>query len=94
MQDHRRGKKGETNKIEAVTEAKVKVINREMEAALVTMKAETDRRVAEIKATADLSAAQIEADVKLYEAEKLAAGDLLEQSADPPIWSPSRRSKP
>lgn len=75
-------KRGETNKIEAETEAKVLVINQEKEAELLTMQADTDKQVAEIRAKAEVTVAEARADADLYAAEKIAEATLLEKQAE------------
>ncbi|MGJ8653239.1 MAG: SPFH domain-containing protein [Opitutaceae bacterium] len=74
-------KKGETNRIGAETEAKVRVIGQELISTQVTMKAETDKEIAQINADARLTAAKLTADVDLYKAELEAKGTLLEREA-------------
>lgn len=78
----REEKRGETNKIDAETEANVAVIKQEQESELVKMKAETERQIAEIHAQAQLEVSRIRADADLYAAEQIAKGDLLERTAD------------
>lgn len=74
-------KKGETNRIAAETEAKVRVIGQELVSKQVTMKAETDKEIAQINADARLTAAKLTADADLYKAELEAKGTLLEREA-------------
>ena len=74
-------KKGETNRIAAETDAKVRVIEQELKAQQLTMKAETDKLIAKINADARLSAAKLIADADLYKAELDAKGNLLEKEA-------------
>jgi regulator of protease activity HflC (stomatin/prohibitin superfamily) len=74
-------KKGETNRIGAETEAKVRVIEQELKAKQLTMKAETDKGIAQIHADARLTAAKLSADADLYKAELEAKGTLLEKEA-------------
>ena len=74
-------KKGETNRIAAETDAKVRVIEQELKAKQLTMKAETDKLIAKINADARLSAAKLIADADLYKAELDAKGSLLEKEA-------------
>jgi hypothetical protein len=74
-------KKGETNRIAAETDAKVRVIEQELKAKQLTMKAETDKLIAKINADARLSAAKLIANADLYKAELDAKGNLLEREA-------------
>lgn len=74
-------KKGETNRIGAETEAKVRVIEQELKAEQLTMRAETDKQIAQINADARLTAAKLKADADLYKAELEAKGTLLEKEA-------------
>ena len=74
-------KKGETNRIGAETQAKVRVIEQELKAKQLTMKAETDKQIAQIHADARLTAARLSADADLYKAELEAKGTLLEKEA-------------
>jgi regulator of protease activity HflC (stomatin/prohibitin superfamily) len=74
-------KKGQTNKIDAETGAKVQVINQELKADQLTIKADTDKTIAQINADARLTAARLAADVDLYKAELAAKGQLLEREA-------------
>lgn len=74
-------KKGETNRIGAETQAKVRVIEQELKAKQLTMKAETDKQIAQIHADARLTAAKLSADADLYKAELEAKGTLLEKEA-------------
>ncbi len=75
------GKKGETNRIGAETEAKVKIIAQELKADQLTIKAETDKTIAQINADARLTAARLTADADLYAAGLAAKGQLLEKEA-------------
>ena len=75
-------KKGLTNKINAETEAKVRVIEEEKKGQLLRMKAETDRQVAQIAADARLKVARLAADADLYAAQKTAKGSLMEREAE------------
>ena len=74
-------KKGETNRIAAETEAKVRVIEQELIAKKLTMKADTDKEIAQLNADARLTAAKLKADADLYKAEFEAKGTLLEKEA-------------
>jgi regulator of protease activity HflC (stomatin/prohibitin superfamily) len=74
-------KKGETNRIAAETEAKVRVIEQELIAKKLTMKADTDKEIAQLNADARLTAAKLKADADLYQAESEAKGTLLEKEA-------------
>ena len=74
-------KKGETNRIGAETDAKVRVIEQELIAKRLTMKADTDKEIAQINADARLTAAKLKADANLYLAELEAKGTLLEKEA-------------
>jgi hypothetical protein len=74
-------KKGETNRIGAETEAKVRVIEQELIAKRLTMKADTDKEIAQLNADARLTAAKLKADADLYQAESEAKGTLLEKEA-------------
>ena len=74
-------RKGETNRIGAETEAKVRVIEEELKAKQLTMRAETDKQIAQINADARLTAAKLKADADLYKAELVAKGTLLEKEA-------------
>ncbi len=74
-------KKGETNRINAETEAKVRVIEQELKAKQLTMRADTDKQIAQINADARLEAAKLKADADLYKAGLEAKGTLLEKEA-------------
>jgi len=74
-------KKGETNRIDAETGAKVQVIQQELRSEQLTIKAETDKTIAQINADARLTAAKLRADADLYKAELEAKGQLLEKQA-------------
>ena len=75
-------KRGLTNKIEAETEAKVRVIEEEKKAAELTMKAEADKTIASIRAEAQVKVAKSQADADLFAAELHAKGTYLEKEAD------------
>lgn len=75
-------KKGLTNKIVAETEAMVRVIGEEKNAAQLRMQAETDKEIAQIQADAQVTVSRITADANLYAAELNAKGNLLEKEAE------------
>lgn len=74
--------RGITRKVEKETEMKVIVINSQLGAAKVEIQNEMKIEVAEINAEADRISTELHADADLYQAEKLAAGQLLIKKAE------------
>ena len=73
---------GDTNKIVAETEAKVRVIEETMAKDIQEMSAENEKNVTRIEAEAHQYSIEKRADADLYKAEKLAAADLLLRNAE------------